>query len=138
MAIRPIHTVAVEAKVLTHRGNSHQHWYQQGKQLTRQRKYDAALLSFDLALEMQPHDHHLWVFRGVVLTHLKHYDLALISFDRALAIASTDREAWIFRGAVLTYLDRHQEAHDSYSIALQIQRRGADVCLDYPLWCPCR
>jgi len=114
------------------------HWlcYSRGKRLAKQGHYEAALDSFNLALDIQPHEPQIWIFRGVVLTHLKHYESALASFNKALALTTTNREAWIFRGAVLMYLNRSLEAHSSYAIALELQQQGIQACEDYLMWVP--
>lgn len=114
----------------------HRIWCGRGKVLTRQGYYEAALASFDAALQLQPDDHQSWVFRGVALMHLSRYKAALASFNQALELVIDDREVWIFRGAVLTYLNRHEEAIKSYQMALNIQQQGTEVCCDYPLWLP--
>lgn len=114
----------------------HRIWCGRGKVLTRQGYYEAALASFDAALQIQPDDHQSWVFRGVALMHLRRYKAALASFNQALELASDDREVWIFRGAVLTYLNHPEEAIKSYQMALNIQRQGTEVCRDYPMWLP--
>jgi tetratricopeptide (TPR) repeat protein len=109
-------------------------WYRRGRLLAEQGSYEAALNSFDLALELQPQDHKTWIFRGVMLAHLKLYQSALDSFDRAIELEGNDRAAWIFRGAVLTYLKKHDQAFSSYRMALNLQKCASSCFEDYPLW----
>lgn len=114
----------------------HRIWCGRGKVLTRQGYYEAALASFDAALQLQPNDHQSWIFRGVALMHLEQYKAALASFNQALELGANDREVWIFRGAVLTYLNQPEEATKSYQMALRMQQQGRQVCCDYPMWLP--
>lgn len=117
----------------------HYIWYNRGKMLTWQGHYEAALTSFDIALQRHPNHHQTWVYRGVVLAYLKCYETALASFNQALELSPDNREVWIFRGAVLAFLNRQREARNSYNVALSIQQRGFSICEEYPTtWIPNR
>ncbi|HEY9618391.1 MAG TPA: tetratricopeptide repeat protein [Microcoleaceae cyanobacterium] len=129
-------TVSQHVQAKSTQKTIHRIWCSRGKVLTRQGYYEAALTSFDAALQLQPNDHQSWVFRGVVLMHLKRYKAALASFNQALELVADDREVWIFRGAVLTYLNQSEEATKSYQRALSMQQQGHQVCCDYPMWLP--
>jgi tetratricopeptide (TPR) repeat protein len=112
-------------------------WYNRGKMLIWQGHHEAALTSFEIALQHNPNHHQTWVYRGIALAYLGCHEAALASFNQALELSPDNREIWIFRGAVLTFLNRQREATNSYTIALSIQQRGFTICEDYPTtWMP--
>jgi tetratricopeptide (TPR) repeat protein len=110
-------------------------WYNRGKMLVEQQRYNAAINSFDMALKLQPHETKSLIFRGIALFHLHYYQSALRDFRTATEIAPDNREAWIFQGVVLKALERHSAAMACYQTALLLQHRPeAGDFEKYPLW----
>jgi tetratricopeptide (TPR) repeat protein len=100
----------------------HKIWYQRGKMLVEQHRYEQAITSFDTALALQPSDVNSWVFKGVALMRLGYNQSALASFQKALVLAPDHREAWIFQGTVLRAMDRQSEAIGCFRAALVLQQ----------------
>ncbi|MDX2096571.1 MAG: tetratricopeptide repeat protein [Leptolyngbyaceae cyanobacterium bins.59] len=92
-------------------------WYNRGDALANLGDCQAALLSFNRALELQPDAVEALVFQAVMLIQLERYGEALASCDRALQITPDHSEAWLFRGVALRYLGRWREAYASYDRA---------------------
>ncbi|MBD2573147.1 serine/threonine-protein kinase [Arthrospira platensis] len=84
-------------------------------------KANAALESFDQALNINPNDHQSYVGRAIALSNQQRYDEALNAFDRAQEIQPQDPLIWVNRGLVLERMGRNNEAIDAYDQALKIQ-----------------
>lgn len=109
-------------------------WYNRGKMLVEQQRYNAAVASFDMALKFQPNDPKSLIFRGIALFHLHYYQSALGDFRTAAEMAPDNREAWIFQGAVLKALKHPGAAIECYRTALLLQQPEGMACEEYPMW----
>ncbi|GCL35730.1 TPR repeat-containing protein [Sphaerospermopsis reniformis] len=83
--------------------------------------YQAAISSFDKALEFKPDKHEAWYKRGISLHNLGSHEEAISSYDKALEIKPDKHEAWNNRGISLDDLGRYEEAISSYDKALAIK-----------------
>ena len=61
-------------------------WQRQGLIWAADGNFEAALVSFDRALEIKPDKDEAWNNRGIALGNLERYEAAIASYDRALEI----------------------------------------------------
>jgi tetratricopeptide (TPR) repeat protein len=87
----------------------------------------AALDTFDRALESEEKLYQAWVGRGDSLVHLNRLEEGIAAYDRALAIKPDYSTAWSHKGDVLYDLQRINEALDSWEKALEIQPNDAQT-----------
>ncbi|PPT04958.1 TPR domain protein putative component of TonB system [Geitlerinema sp. FC II] len=96
-------------------------WWELASKYLQAGQYEAALVSFDRALELKPDYYPAWNNRGYALNNLGRYEEALESCDRALALNRNNYLAWNNRGNALSDLDRYEEALESYDRALALK-----------------
>ncbi|QLE42510.1 tetratricopeptide repeat protein [Nostoc sp. C052] len=92
-----------------------------GKVLHSAEEFEAALASFDKAVEIKPDEYYAWNGRGSALEYLERYEDAILSYDKALSIKPDYHEAWNNRGNALLNLGRNKDAILSYDKALSIK-----------------
>lgn len=92
-------------------------WFSQGVQQDEAGDLEAAIASYDKALEIQPDLYEVWFNRGNVLAKLERFDQAIYAYDKAVEIKPNFREAWHNRGNVLSHLQRWEESNASYEKA---------------------
>jgi CHAT domain-containing protein/Flp pilus assembly protein TadD len=83
--------------------------------------FEAAIISYDKALEIKPNYHGVWIYRGIALYSLGRLEEAIAFYDKALEIKSDYQDVWMNRGAALDTLGRPEEAIASYEKALEIK-----------------
>ncbi|MFM6069604.1 MAG: tetratricopeptide repeat protein, partial [Sphaerospermopsis kisseleviana] len=83
--------------------------------------YQAAISSFDKALEFKPDYHAAWNNRGNSLYNLGRYEEGIASYDKALEFKPDYHAAWYNRGISLDNLGRYEEAIASYDKALEFK-----------------
>jgi tetratricopeptide (TPR) repeat protein len=83
------------------------------------KEYEAALKSFQQALQLAPKHSLAWHGQGIVEARKENFEAALACFDRTLELDPSDRKAWFNRGNALTRLNRYQEAAESFNILIQ-------------------
>ncbi len=99
----------------------------QGVVQSRLGKRDAALASYDRALEVLPNSAEVLNNRGLTLQQLNRFEEAVASFDRALKVRSDYAEAFFNRGNALQPLRRLEEALASYDRALKVRPDYAEA-----------
>jgi FkbM family methyltransferase len=87
---------------------------------SKQGDKEAALASYDRALELQPDHADALNGRGAALHELERFEEALASYDRALAVEPDFAMALNNRGVTLQQLKRFDDALASYDRALQV------------------
>ena len=93
-------------------------------------RHDAALASYDCALDIDPNAMDTWFSRGLLLQSMGRNGEALRSYDRTLAIKPDYAEALSNRGGILLALNRCEEALASYDQALNIKPHLAGMHLN--------
>ncbi|MFN5893396.1 MAG: tetratricopeptide repeat protein, partial [Dolichospermum sp.] len=83
--------------------------------------YQAAISSYDKAVEFKPDYHQAWYSRGNSLYNLGRYEEAISSYDKAVEFKPDDHEAWNNRGISLKNLGRYEEAISSYDKAVEFK-----------------
>ena len=69
-------------------------------------EYEAALASYDKAVEIKPDYHQAWNIRGIALRQLGRLEEAVASYDKAVEIKPDYHQAWNNRGyALLSWED---------------------------------
>ena len=83
--------------------------------------YQAAISSYDKAVEFKPDDHEAWYNRGNSLKNLGRYEEAISSYDKAVEFKPDYYQAWNNRGISLKNLGRYEEAISSYDKAVEFK-----------------
>ncbi len=94
---------------------------EQGIVIAATEEYEAALKSFEKAIEMKAYDYEAWYNRGIALSLLGRSEEAIASYDKALEIKPDNYEAWYNRGIALSHLGKFKEAIVSYDKATEIK-----------------
>ena len=102
-------------------------WFNRGCDEIIAGNYEAALASYNKALQFQPDLHEAWYNRGMTLGLLGQYEEAIASYDKALQFQPNDHKAWNYRGNALGNLGRFEETIASYDKALQFQPDDHDA-----------
>ncbi|MEH2163030.1 MAG: tetratricopeptide repeat protein [Nostoc sp.] len=92
-----------------------------GNLLYAANEYEAAIASYDQALNFKPDDHEAWYNRGSALGKLVRNEEAIASYDQALNFKPDDHQVWYGRGFALGNLVRNKEAIASYDQALKFK-----------------
>ena len=93
----------------------------QAMTLIRQGQAEAALDSFDLALQLEPSHPPGHYNKGTLLVMLGRHADALICFDQALNLRPDFAEAHLAKGNAYKALERYDEALAAYDLALAIR-----------------
>ncbi len=109
----------IAEKLIAIRGQA-QDWLLKGRCSGNLDRYEAALASFNKAIEFDPNYANAWFQRGVALYHLQRYQEALVSFDKGIELDSINAWAWSERGGVLSKLQYDEEALVSVDKALEL------------------
>ncbi|MBD2041088.1 CHAT domain-containing protein [Microcoleus sp. FACHB-672] len=115
--VQPPTNVSEEAEALFNRAFEQ---YQAGN-------LDAALASYNRALEIEPTYHDAWSNRGSVLGELGRFEEALLCYNRAIEIEPASHIVWINKGTVLRELGRPEEALPCYNRAIEIEPAHHDA-----------
>ena len=83
--------------------------------------YQAAISSYNKAVEFKPDDHEAWNNRGISLYNLGRYEEAISSYDKAVEFKPDKHQAWYNRGISLDNLGRYEEAISSYDKAVEFK-----------------
>ncbi|MFN7382379.1 MAG: tetratricopeptide repeat protein [Dolichospermum sp.] len=83
--------------------------------------YQAAISSYDKAVEFKPDYHQAWYNRGNSLDDLGRYEEAISSYDKAVEFKPDYHQAWYNRGNSLDDLGRYEEAISSYDKAVEFK-----------------
>ena len=92
-----------------------------------QGKYDEAVKTFDMALEINQSFKEAWVYKAQSLVNLGKYNEAIKSFDKAIEINQSYKEAWIGKGLALYALGNYTEAINAYDEAIRLDPKDAIV-----------
>ena len=84
--------------------NSPADYNQAGMELLASQEYEAAIASFDGAIDIEADDYNAWFNRGIALDRLGHYNAAAASYARAIEIQPENERAWFHRGESLMVL----------------------------------
>ncbi|MBD2430490.1 tetratricopeptide repeat protein [Fischerella sp. FACHB-380] len=95
--------------------------FELGNLLVSAKEYEAAIASYDKAVEIKPDYQEAWFMRGIALFQLGRYEEAIASYDKAVEIKPDYQEAWYIRGIALFQLGRYEEAIASYDKAVEIK-----------------
>ncbi|GAB4535558.1 MAG: hypothetical protein Tsb0014_22650 [Pleurocapsa sp.] len=95
-------------------------WFNLGLKQVSAGEFEAAVNSWEKALQLNPNLSEAWHNRGSALGRLGKYEPAIESFEKALAIAPNNYQAWNDRAHALYQLQRWQEAVASWNQAIEI------------------
>lgn len=83
-------------------------------------KYEAALIDFDQALNLDPSLAATYNNRGNAYTKLERYDEALADFDQSISLDPTLAQSYYNRGTTYYALQRYKEALGDYTKAIEL------------------
>jgi tetratricopeptide (TPR) repeat protein len=92
-----------------------------GFALSKLGQQEAAIVSYDKAIEIKPDFHQAWNIRGNALSALGRQEAAIVSFDKAIEIKPDFYVAWHNRGFALSKLGQQEAAIVSYDKAIEIK-----------------
>ena len=95
-------------------------WFNLGLKQVSTGDLEAAIVSWEKALELNPNLAEAWHNRGSALGRLHNYQEALISFEQALKIDPQNSQAWNDRAHTLYQLEQWQEAVASWDRAIAL------------------
>jgi tetratricopeptide (TPR) repeat protein len=102
-------------------------WLDKGTALYDLKKYDEALVAFDMGLKTDPNDTSLWFWKGLSLGNLDKYDEALEAYDQGLKTDPKDTSLWWGRGNALQNLGRYEDATTAFDQGLKINPKDASL-----------
>ncbi len=102
---------------------------QQGNALSNLGLYEAAITSYDKAIntkhkavQLNPDFYLAWYNRGGAFLKIKQYEKAFYSYNKVVQIKPSYYEAWHWRGIILCdHLGRYEEAINSFKKVLEIK-----------------
>jgi tetratricopeptide (TPR) repeat protein len=83
--------------------------------------FEAALVEYTAALELEPDDPDTLNNRGITFRRLERYDEALADYNRALELTPNAPDTLNNRGAALAYLARYEEALADFNRSLDLR-----------------
>jgi tetratricopeptide (TPR) repeat protein len=96
-------------------------FFEQGNLLAASREFEAAIASYDKAVEFKPDYHEAWYNRGYALSALERKEEAIASYNKAVEIKPDYHKAWNNRSNALSALGRKEEAIASYEKAIEFK-----------------
>jgi len=99
-----------DAKTAFMRGN---YFYNKGK-------YEEALASYNLSLELSPEQPETLNNRGVTYDSMGKYEEALADYNRSLGLRTDDPDILMNRGVTYRYMGRYKEALADYNRSLKL------------------
>ncbi len=103
-------------------GKTKEEYFKEGLLHRKARRYREALISFNHALQLDPHDPFLYGRRADVYRALREYELALQDFNHAFELDPQSATAWAYatRGRVYAGMMQYQEALADLNRAFQL------------------
>jgi predicted O-linked N-acetylglucosamine transferase (SPINDLY family) len=126
-AERFVEAEGICGRILAAKPNSFDALYLLGVAQARLGKTEAAVASYDRALDLRPDWVEALNNRGNALIELDRFDEALASYDRALRLRPDDAGTLYNRGKTLKELNRLEESLASYDQALELHSDWADA-----------
>ncbi len=99
-------------------------YYNQGLEYNFIGRYDAAILSFDTALNLQPNYADAWIDRGHALYNLGRYEEALESYNKSLEIDPDLFQVWYYKADVYTKLHQYDDEQFCYLQGQIVNRKS--------------
>jgi len=96
--------------------------YQQGLDFAKEGKYEAAIVSFSKAIEVQPLDAYAWYNRAMAKNMMGEYESAIDDFTTCIGLSRSYEKVWYNRGLTKLYVGQYDGAIFDLNQALQIQR----------------
>ena len=95
-------------------------WYDEGRKLLGQQRYDDAIKAFTAAIDIIPHDYQSYNFRGVTWAYKENFDQAIADYSKAIEIRPRYAEAYYNRGFAYTQTGNLKAALKDFTRALEI------------------
>ncbi len=95
-------------------------WYDKGRRLLSQQKYDEALKAFSTAIDIIPLDYQSYNYRGVTRALKGDFEAAIADYSKAIEIRPRYAEAYNNRGFAHTQSGNLKAALNDYTRALEI------------------
>lgn len=98
----------------------------QGIEALAEDRYDAARISFEKALDMNPNDAVVWGNLGVALTRLESYDKALAAYTKAIELDPKEPVTVAEIGSLLYRMGRYPEAEARFREAIGLVKTAPE------------
>jgi Flp pilus assembly protein TadD len=107
-----------------------------GLNLAKKGEFFKALVSFQMAVELNPNNARAWYNFGTCLTKVDEYnERTLHCFEKAIEINQLDAESWNNKGTILAGLGRNKEAMICYQRATEIMPGHAKAWQNMGILC---
>ncbi|GHO69794.1 hypothetical protein KSC_086860 [Ktedonobacter sp. SOSP1-52] len=83
-----------------------QQWIDEGKNFLEVKRYEEALVAFEQAIALDPHDAVAFNGKGDALSNFQRYEEALVAYNQAIALDPNDPAAYTGKGLALEQLQR--------------------------------
>jgi tetratricopeptide (TPR) repeat protein len=100
-------------------------WFNKGRALISQGKYDEAIQAYDIAIQLRPDYAEAYYSKGVALDSQGKYDEAIQDFDKVIQLEPDFAAgAWYDKGLALKFLGRTIEANAAFAKAKELGYTG--------------
>lgn len=93
--------------------------FEVGNLLYTSDEYEAAIASYEQALEIKPYDYKAWYKYGVILHRLGRYKEAANIYNKAIELKPDEYHIWNSRGNVVCELELYEDAIKNYEKAIE-------------------
>ncbi len=94
--------------------------FELGSLLNAAKEYEAAVVSYDKALEIKSDKEEAWNNRGYALGNLGRFEEAIASYDKALEIKSDKQEAWYYKACIYALQGNVEQAIKNLQQAINL------------------
>ncbi len=94
--------------------------FEQGNIFAADQSYEAAIVSYDQAVQIKPDKHEAWYNRGLSLANLGQYEAAITSHDQALQIKPDDANTFYNRACAHSLNQNLEAALSDLATAIQL------------------
>jgi tetratricopeptide (TPR) repeat protein len=99
-------------------------YYETGRSYLKLKKYSAALIRFDRAIELDPQFAEVYYLRARTYLKLEKPYMALVDFNRSIELRPEDKRlmggSLYSRGLLLFDMERYEEAVDDFTHAIEL------------------
>lgn len=95
--------------------------------LQRSYCYIEALRSYDMAIDISPHDKVAWDNKGIVLTHQGKYEEGIQAHDKAIMLDQQYALAWTNKGLNLIHQGKYEDAIKTLKVAISLDAQQASA-----------
>ncbi len=104
---------------------------QEALALFNERRFEEALVTYEMAIEADPNYPTAWTGKGMVFSQIMEFDDAMHSFERALELDSGYSDAWVGKGFTV-HIQNIVEGSEDFEGALEYFETAIDLDQNNP------